>query len=113
MHQDVCICMADWADALSLPLLAIDSSLSKLTHIFKELHTQQMLFPSMQMLDSALGHVFAMMKLPCACWQIGGIGPELDEDFSTSYLMTTHGYKGAFSLRTVAGISGHGSLHCF
>ena len=72
-----------------------------------------MLFQSMQMLDSALSHVFVILKLLCTCWQIGGIGPELDEDFSTSYLMTTHGYKGAFSLRTVAGIPAHGSLHCF
>ena len=44
------------------------------------------------------------MILKFLLWQIGGIGPELDEDFSTSYLMTTHGYKGAFSLKTAAGI---------
>ena len=35
--------------------------------------------------------------------QIGGIGPELDEDFSTSYMMVAHGYRGAFSIETSAG----------
>ena len=35
--------------------------------------------------------------------QAGGIGPELDEDFSTSLLMTCHGFKGCFSIMTPAG----------
>ncbi|KAK9844976.1 hypothetical protein WJX74_009213 [Apatococcus lobatus] len=32
----------------------------------------------------------------------GGIGPELDEDFSTSYLLTTNGHPGLFSINTAA-----------
>ena len=34
--------------------------------------------------------------------QIGGIGPELDEDFSTSYMLSAKGYEGVFSLATKA-----------
>ncbi|KAG2454351.1 hypothetical protein HYH02_001376 [Chlamydomonas schloesseri] len=34
--------------------------------------------------------------------QAGGIGPELDEDMSTSYIMTANGFKGAFALNTIA-----------
>ncbi|KAG2431907.1 hypothetical protein HXX76_009398 [Chlamydomonas incerta] len=34
--------------------------------------------------------------------QIGGIGPELDEDMSTSYIMAANGFKGAFGLNTIA-----------
>lgn len=33
---------------------------------------------------------------------IGGVGPELAEDFSTSYLMSAHGWKGMFSIDVTA-----------
>jgi cellulose synthase (UDP-forming) len=33
---------------------------------------------------------------------VGGIGPELNEDFSTSYIMSASGWKGAFSINTIA-----------
>ena len=34
--------------------------------------------------------------------QVGGIGPELDEDYSTSYMLSAKGYEGVFSLATTA-----------
>jgi cellulose synthase (UDP-forming) len=34
--------------------------------------------------------------------QIGGVGPELNEDFSTSYMMTAFGFKGVFAIDTIA-----------
>eukprot|EP00775_Hariotina_reticulata_P002678 gene2678-2979_t len=34
--------------------------------------------------------------------QVGGIGPELNEDFSTSYILTASGYRGLFSTDTIA-----------
>jgi cellulose synthase (UDP-forming) len=34
--------------------------------------------------------------------EIGGIGPELAEDFSTTYLMNSAGWQGAFALRATA-----------
>lgn len=34
--------------------------------------------------------------------KIGGIGPDLAEDFSTSFLMHAHGWKGAFALNAIA-----------
>jgi cellulose synthase (UDP-forming) len=33
---------------------------------------------------------------------IGGIGPELAEDFSTSFLMQAHGWKGVFAVHAIA-----------
>ncbi|KAL4447730.1 hypothetical protein ABPG75_004949 [Micractinium tetrahymenae] len=33
---------------------------------------------------------------------VGGIGPELDEDMSTSIIMSAAGYKGVFSMNTIA-----------
>ena len=55
----------------------------------------------------------AVWALPCcigshyivrtaALRDIGGIGPELDEDFSTSMIMTAVGWKGGFSIDTIA-----------
>jgi len=38
----------------------------------------------------------------CALREIGGIGPELAEDFSTSYLLNSAGWRGAFALRAEA-----------
>lgn len=32
----------------------------------------------------------------------GGLGPELDEDMSTSYIMSANGFKGVFGLNTIA-----------
>lgn len=37
---------------------------------------------------------------------IGGLGPELDEDLSTTMMFTSHGYKGIYSMDTIA--LGHG-----
>lgn len=37
-----------------------------------------------------------------SCSQIGGIGPELNEDYSTSHIMTAHGFKGVFGIDTIA-----------
>lgn len=37
---------------------------------------------------------------------IGGLGPELDEDLSTTMIFMSHGYKGVYSMDTIA--LGHG-----
>lgn len=37
-----------------------------------------------------------------SCSQIGGIGPELNEDYSTSHIMTAHGFRGVFGIDTTA-----------
>lgn len=39
---------------------------------------------------------------------IGGIGPELDEDYSTSMIMTAHGWRGVFAIDAIA--SGDGPV---
>ncbi|GGK81300.1 glycosyltransferase [Mangrovihabitans endophyticus] len=38
--------------------------------------------------------------------EIGGVGPELAEDFSTSFLLTAAGWQGAFALEAAAGGDG-------
>ena len=38
----------------------------------------------------------------------GGIGPELDEDYSTSMIMTAHGWRGVFAIDAIA--SGDGPV---
>jgi cellulose synthase/poly-beta-1,6-N-acetylglucosamine synthase-like glycosyltransferase len=38
----------------------------------------------------------------CALRQIGGLGPELAEDFSTTLLFNTHGWRGSFAIHAIA-----------
>ncbi len=38
----------------------------------------------------------------CSLEQVGGIGPELNEDYSTSHIITACGFKGVFGLNTIA-----------
>jgi cellulose synthase (UDP-forming) len=48
----------------------------------------------------AIGSHYAVRTV--ALREIGGIGPELAEDFSTSYLLNSAGWQGAFALRAEA-----------
>lgn len=43
-----------------------------------------------------------LFSAPLHVLQIGGIGPELNEDYSTSHIMTACGFKGVFGINTIA-----------
>jgi hypothetical protein len=48
-----------------------------------------------------------------ALHEIGGIGPELAEDFTTSFLMNSHGWEGAFALDAEAHGDGPATFSSF
>lgn len=55
---------------------------------------------SMWAMPTCTGSHYAVRT--AALREAGGIGPELDEDFSTSMAITSVGWKGAFSIDTIA-----------